>query len=80
MDFMDFMDSGDMSKSPYLGVLEVSETYLETLQMVSLGVYIYGYTYGYAQRAFLGCMGHIWCPMYLWECTGGQIPSQRVSE
>ena len=25
--------------------------------MVSYGVYLYGYTYGYAQRAFLGCMG-----------------------
>ena len=25
--------------------------------MVSYSVYLYGYTYGYAQRAFLGCMG-----------------------
>ena len=74
------MDLVICPKWPYFGVLEVSETYLETLQMVSLGVYIYGYTYGYAQRAFLGCMGHIWCPIYLWVSTGGQIPSQRVSE
>ena len=77
---MDSMDLEICPKWPYLVVLEVSGDPLEMVQMVSQMVYIYGYTYGYAQRAFLGIREHIWCPGDPWMSTGGQIPSQRVSE